>query len=46
MPKIALALIAAMLALAGCNTLQGAGQDISTAGDALSEEAAETEQEM
>ena len=46
MPKIVLALVAAALALSACNTLQGAGQDISTAGDAISEEAQDSEQEM
>ena len=45
MNRIILALIA-VLTLAACNTLRGAGQDISTAGDALSSEAAETQSEM
>lgn len=42
MQKLLYPLIA-LLALAGCNTLQGAGQDISTAGNTLTEEAAEAE---
>ena len=33
-PMIAL-LVAAMLTLAGCNTIQGMGQDIQKAGDAI-----------
>jgi len=33
-PMIAL-LAAAMLTLAGCNTIQGMGQDIQKAGDAI-----------
>ncbi len=33
-PMIA-ALMAAMLTLAGCNTVQGVGQDIQKAGDAI-----------
>jgi predicted small secreted protein len=45
MNRIILALIA-VLTLAACNTMRGAGQDISTAGDALSSEAAETQSEM
>ena len=45
MPMILLALLAAMT-LAACNTLQGAGQDISTAGDAITGEAAEAENQM
>ncbi len=42
MNRIILALIA-MLTLAACNTVRGAGQDISTAGDALTDEATEAE---
>ena len=45
MNRIILALIA-VLTLAACNTMRGAGQDISTAGDALSSEAAQTQSEM
>ncbi len=33
-PMIA-ALLAAMLTLTGCNTIQGVGQDIQKAGDAI-----------
>ncbi|MFN3544464.1 MAG: entericidin A/B family lipoprotein [Thiobacillus sp.] len=33
-PMIAV-LIAAMMALAGCNTIRGVGQDIEKAGDAI-----------
>jgi entericidin B len=46
MPRIILALVAAVLTLAGCNTLQGAGRDISTAGDAITGEATEAERAM
>ena len=35
-----------VLTLAACNTMQGAGQDVSAAGDALSEEATEAERDM
>ena len=45
MPKIFLALLAAVT-LAACNTLQGAGEDISTAGAAITDEAEEAEDEM
>ena len=45
MPKFVLAMLA-ILTLAACNTLQGAGQDVSAAGDALSDEASEAEREM
>lgn len=45
MPKFILALIA-LVTLSACNTMQGAGQDVSAAGDALTNEAQETQQEM
>lgn len=45
MPKILFAVLA-LLTLAACNTMQGAGEDVSAAGNALSNEAAETQQEM
>jgi|SwirhirootsSR3_FD_contig_31_3883624_length_239_multi_3_in_0_out_0_1 predicted small secreted protein len=45
MPKILLAVLA-LLTLAACNTMRGAGQDVSAAGNALSSEATETQQEM
>jgi predicted small secreted protein len=45
MPKFVLAILA-MLTLAACNTLQGAGQDVSAAGDALTDEATEAERGM
>lgn len=38
MPKTILAVLA-LLALAACNTMEGAGRDISTAGDAITDEA-------
>jgi predicted small secreted protein len=45
MTKAALTLIA-LLALAACNTMQGMGEDVSTAGDAISDNATEAEQGM
>jgi predicted small secreted protein len=42
MPKFVLAMLA-VLTLAACNTMQGAGEDVSAAGDALTEEATEAE---
>lgn len=45
MPKFVLAMLA-ILTLAACNTLQGAGQDVSAAGDALTDEATEAERGM
>ena len=35
MKSMIAALMAAMLTLAGCNTVQGMGQDIQKAGDAI-----------
>lgn len=52
MTKSNAAAFALLLALAGaaglasCNTIRGAGQDIEQAGDAVANEAEETEQEM
>jgi entericidin B len=45
MPKIIFAVLE-LAALAGCNTMRGAGQDVSAAGDALTDEATETQSEM
>lgn len=42
MPKIVLIFLA-LAALGACNTIEGAGQDISTAGDALTDEAQEAQ---
>lgn len=42
MPKLIYPLLA-LLALAACNTVQGAGQDISSAGDVITDEAQETQ---
>ena len=36
----------ALLALAACETIDGAGQDLSTAGDALSQESREVQNDM
>ncbi|WP_417244804.1 entericidin A/B family lipoprotein [Celeribacter sp.] len=35
-----------LLALAACETIDGAGQDLSTAGDALSQESREVQNDM
>ena len=45
MPKIVFAILA-MLTLAACNTVRGAGQDVQSAGDAISDQATETQSEM
>jgi entericidin B len=46
MPKsIVFALIAAMT-LAACETIEGAGQDISTAGDAITDEAQDVQSDL
>lgn len=38
--------LAAAFSLAACNTMQGAGKDISTAGDAVTDTAQDTQQHM
>ncbi|PJE28915.1 entericidin B [Pseudooceanicola antarcticus] len=40
------ALVAALLSLAACETVKGAGEDIQTAGQVIEGEAAETQSEM
>lgn len=45
MHKMMLAIVA-LLALGACNTMEGLGQDVSTAGDAVTDQARETQQEM
>lgn len=42
---LALAIIAA-LTLSACNTMQGAGKDISSAGTAVTDTAADTQKKM
>lgn len=44
MKSLAMALV--LVALAACNTMRGAGQDVQDAGSALSDQAAETQSEM
>jgi entericidin B len=46
MSKILIAAGLVLLALAGCNTIKGAGKDVSSAGQAVQEEATETQQSM
>jgi len=41
-PLLALAAVAGTFALAACNTVEGAGEDISAAGAAIEETAEET----
>lgn len=45
MSKVIYAFLA-LIALAACETVAGAGQDISTAGDTLTEQAQETENDL
>ena len=40
------ALFIALLGLSACETIEGAGQDISKAGQTISEESRETQDEM
>ncbi|MFQ8430325.1 entericidin A/B family lipoprotein [Amaricoccus sp. W119] len=35
-----------VVALAGCNTMRGAGQDIESGGEAISDQATETQNSM
>ena len=46
MPKILIAAALALFALAGCNTVKGAGQDIKAGGAAVQQEATEAQQSM
>ncbi len=39
MPKIIVAAILSLFTLTACNTMQGAGKDVSAAGDTMSHEA-------
>lgn len=38
--------VLALFALAACETMQGAGRDLEAAGEAITDEAAETQAEM
>jgi predicted small secreted protein len=44
--SIILLSLTALLAVAGCETVQGAGRDLSTAGDAVSAESQKVQDEM
>ncbi|QDY69706.1 entericidin A/B family lipoprotein [Qingshengfaniella alkalisoli] len=44
--KFAIASLLMVLGLAACETMEGAGQDIEKAGEALTDEAQETQSEM
>lgn len=44
--KIAVVLLSALLALSGCNTVQGMGRDLSAAGDAMSDTAGDVKNRM
>jgi predicted small secreted protein len=46
MSRILASALAALLGLAACNTVEGAGQDISGAGSAISDTAEDTENSM
>lgn len=46
MSKTLIALSLIGFSLAACETVQGAGQDISNAGDAISEESQEVQSDM
>lgn len=45
-PSIILLSLAALLAVAGCETVQGAGRDLSAVGDAVTTESQEVQNEM
>lgn len=45
-PWMFIALFVSGLGLAACNTMEGAGEDMEAAGDAVSDEAEETEDSM
>jgi len=42
----ALILLVAMVGLSGCNTIEGAGKDIQSGGDAVSDTARDVKKEM
>jgi predicted small secreted protein len=46
MKPFALGLIALVVALAGCNTIGGAGQDLSAGGRAITDTARDTQREI
>ena len=46
MPKIIVAAILATFTLSACNTMKGAGKDVSAAGDTVTHEAAKTQSQM
>ncbi|WP_435978589.1 entericidin A/B family lipoprotein [Psychrobacter sp. DM4] len=46
MKKVIIASLTAMFVLTGCNTLQGFGQDVSGAGDAVSNTAQDVKQKI
>ena len=46
MTRTFLLALVALAALAAGNTVEGMGQDVSTAGDAMTDQAQETEREM
>ena len=46
MKKLVIASLAAMFVLTGCNTFKGLGQDVSSAGDAVTGSAQEVQKKM
>lgn len=45
-PALIALLLASSVLLSACETVKGAGQDLENAGEAISAEAAETQQQM
>lgn len=46
MKKLALVALTSLAVLSACNTVKGAGKDVSAAGNAVSNTAAEVQQKM
>ena len=46
MKKLVIASLAAMFVLTGCNTFKGVGKDVSKAGDAVTNTAEKTSEEI
>ncbi|MES1964873.1 entericidin A/B family lipoprotein [Psychrobacter sp. AH5] len=46
MKKLVIASLTAMFVLTGCNTFKGLGQDVSSAGDAVSNTATDVKQKI
>lgn len=46
MKRIFMLSVAALLALSACNTVQGLGEDVSAGGEAMTDTAGETQDQM